>query len=308
MLKAEFRRLSSAKSMEDIFVMESETQLELTGESSIATITDMALDSKGNYIISDGVHLNQVWIFDHEGKFLQKLGKKGQGPGEYTAPLSVAVNSEGKIMVNDYYGMQIIFYDRNYQYERELKKLRGHYIHVNSKNEIYLYEGMVPPVDRGVFDTIKKVDVNGKVVLSFAPIPDKALKTNYSIMADGMDIDKNDFIYEMNSLYYQIRKYTSEGKLIKSFKNPYFRDIRRKGKHPLSLNGPFCLENGLLIIQREKNLDLFDTEGNFIVGGIPVTHKVIYARGNGIYLEVWEEAEARERFLNPKIICYQLKT
>lgn len=298
---------STAMAIEDIFPRETEAQLELTSESALAYITDMAVDAKGNFIISDGVRLNRVWIFSPSGKFLQKLGEQGQGLGEYAAPLSVAVNHEGEILVNDYFGMKIIFYDREYRYERDLKAIRGRFIHVNSKDEIYLYEGMIPPVARGVFDTIKELDQAGKLILSFAPLPEDVLKTHYSVMADGMDIDKDDFIYEMNSLYYSVRKYTPGGKLIKSFTNPNVRSTAKKDESPPIFNGPYGLENGLVLVQREKKLDLFDNEGNLIVSGIPLAHKIIHARGNAVYLEAWEEAGQGEKQLNPKIICYQIE-
>ncbi|MFW6140873.1 MAG: hypothetical protein ACOC5S_05920 [Acidobacteriota bacterium] len=47
-------KLSSAKSVEDVFQLISETQLQKTTKCPIAYITDMAVDSKGNFIIADG--------------------------------------------------------------------------------------------------------------------------------------------------------------------------------------------------------------------------------------------------------------
>lgn len=309
MSESEVKILSSAEEIEDIFVKVSETQLELTAESAIAVISDIVKDSKGNFVIADGWRLNNVLIFSPDGYFLQKLGQQGQGPGEYTTPEKVAVTSEGEILVSDYLRRRIIFYDRDYRYEREIlvKSRMYRSVHVNSKREIYMYEGMVGPMVHDVFDTIKKLNDEGEAILTFAPIPQKALKIRYSVSGDGMTIDKNDFIFEMNPLYYQVRKYTADGKLIKSFANPHFRSARKKSKRPLVLNGPYYLEKGVLIVQREDRIDIFDTEGNFLVGEIPLPQKIIYAQGNAIYLEQWEEPESQKQKLNPKIICYELK-
>lgn len=296
--------LSSARTLDDIFKARTEVQLELTGESALAVITDMAVDARGNLIIADGVRLNRVWIFSPEGEFLRILGATGQGPGEYSSPLSVTVDREGEILVNDYFQMKIIFFDREYEYRRDIKAIRGHYLHVNGGNMIYLYEGMVPAAARGVFDTIKALDQTGKLILSFAPLPETALKTRFSRLADGMDIDRNDQIYEMNSLYYQVRKYTPAGELIKSFGNPDVQFPIEAGERPPLLNGPFCLDNGVVIVQREDVLDLYDHEGTLTVSGIPCDHKIIFAQGNAIYLEAWEEAGTQEQGANPKIIRY----
>ena len=297
------RDLSSARTLDDIFKEKTEVQLELTGESALAVITDMAVDAKGDFIIADGVRLNRVWIFSPEGKFLRVLGATGQGPGEYSSPLSIAVNREGEILINDYFQMKLIFYDREYRYERDLKTIRGHYLHVNSGNQIYLYEGMVPAARR-VFDTIRALDKTGKLIVSFAPLPEAAIKTRFSRLADGMDIDRNDQIYEMNSLYYQVRKYTPAGGLIKSFGNPDARFTVETDERPPLLNGPFCLDNGVVIIQRENVLDIYDDEGNLTVSGIPCDHKIIHAQGNAIYLEAWEDPGTQGKGANPKIIRY----
>ena len=253
--------------------------------------------------------MNSVWIFSTEGHFLQKLGRQGQGPGEYNTPEKVAVNAEGDILVSDYLRSRLIFYDRDYRYKREIlvKERMYRSVHVNSKREIYMYEGMVGPMVHDVFDKIKKLNDEGEAILTFAPIHQKALKIGYSVPGDGMTIDKNDFIFEMNPLYYQVRKYTANGKIIKSFAKPHFRNDRKDSKRPLVLNGPYYLEKGVLIVQREDRIDIFDTEGNFLVGGIPLPQKIIYSKGNAIYLEQWEEPETQEQQLNPKIICYELK-
>jgi len=305
----EVKALSSAEKMEDIFLKIFETQLELTEESAIAVISDMVMDSKRNFIIADGWRLNSVWIFSPEGHFIKKLGQQGQGPGEYATPEKLAVNAEGDILVTDYMRRRIIFYDRDYRYEREIlvKERMYRSAHVNCKNEIYMYEGMVGPTVHDVFDTIKKLNNKGEIVLTFAPIPENVLKMRYSASGDGMTIDKNNFIFEMNPLYYQIRKYTADGDLIKSFTNPHFRTDKKENKKPIVLNGPYYLEKGLLIVQWENRIDIFDTEGHFLVGGIPLSQKIIYSQGNCIYLEKWEEPESQKQQLNPKIICYELK-
>jgi hypothetical protein len=297
---------SSAKIIDDIFPAKSEIPLELTPESALAVITDIAVDAKGNIFVADGVRLNQVWIFGPNGKFLRKLGRSGQGPGEYTTPLSLAVNRDGEILVNDYLGMKILFYDREYRHERDLKAPRGQYVHTSGGNRIYLYEGMLPSMTlrRGAFNTIKEMDQAGKLVFSFAPTPEEILKINFSRMADGMDIDKSGFIYEMNPLSYHIRKYSPSGKLIKSFTNPHVRPIGNKDERPPTLNGPLCLDNGLVIVQREKELDFFDSEGNLIVSGIPAVHELAYARGDAVYFVAWEEGERGAQQSNPTIICY----
>ena len=311
---SELNTLSTTRKMEDIFSKTAETQLELTENSAISTIIDFVRDSKGNSIVADGARMNNVWIFSSDGHFIQNLGRHGQGPGEYSAPWSLAVSPEGDILVDDYLGSRLIFYDRDYQYKKQIsvKERIWCCVHVNHKNEIFTYEGTVPaPVVMGlqkpwIFDTIKKLNNNGETIMSFAPIPEEVFKFFFSCEYDGIAIDKDDFICEMNPLFYRIRKYTSDGQLVKSFVNPHFQQPELKHGQQVILNGPYYLEKGLLLVQLQNHLDIFDTEGNFLVGGIPLSLNIIYSDGNSFYVEKWEEPQSGQPLPNPVIISYKL--
>lgn len=301
-------QINKAKFMEDLFDKKSEIQLELTAESALAYITDLAVDANGNFIICDGVGLNQVWVFSAKGKFLRTLSQRGQGPGEYSCPLSVAISKNKDILINDYFQMKIIFYDSNFKYKKEIKGVRGHFIHLNNKNEIYLYEGMVAPMPRANYNTIRKFSEMGNEILSFAPIPENVIKTRYSVMSDGVDIDLNDYIYEMNPLHYQIRKWTPGGQLEKTFKIPKdLASINKSGKQYIILNGPFCLENGLIVVQRGNKIDCFNKNGDILARDISLQGKIIYARGKDIFVELWEDQEGPQKQNNPRIIIYKFK-
>jgi hypothetical protein len=306
--KSEVQALSKAKTVSEIFDQPREVQLETNAACAIADISDMDLDARGNFILADGWRLRQVYIFSSDGRFIRILGRQGQGPGEYSTPVSLAVNSTGEILVSDYLRNQILVFDIDYQYLHSLTgKPRIHYfVHLNARNDIYTYSGTVGPGRREAFNTVYKLDKEGAKVLSFAPVPQTVLDMNFSAVDDGMTIDKEDFIYEMNPLYYQVRKYTADGKFVKSFSNPHYRDGQREGKMPAILNGPHYLEKGLLVVQREKVIDIFDTEGNFLAGEIPLPQKIVAARGNTLYCEEWEETPQKVQ-ANPKIICYDVR-
>lgn len=55
-------------------------------------------DSSGNYWVSQP---GFVSVFDHEGRFLRTVGRKGAGPMEFRAPLPVYVEAGGRIHVLD---------------------------------------------------------------------------------------------------------------------------------------------------------------------------------------------------------------
>jgi len=307
--KSEVQAISSAKTVAELFDSPREVQLETKAECAVAEISDLDLDANGNFIIADGWRLRQVFVFASNGSFIKILGRVGQGPGEYSTPVSVAVNSAGETLVADYLRNQIIVFDRDSLYQRSLpgKPRIQYFVHVNTRDEIYTYSGTIGPGRHAVFNAVHKLDKNGAEVLSFASVPEAVLDMNFSAVDDGMTIDKDDFVYEMNPLYYQVRKYSADGKLVGSFTNPHYRDERKEGEPPTILNGPHYLEKGLLVVQRGDLIDIFDSSGNFLAGDIPFSLKIVAGRRNTLYCVQWDESTAQKMQSNPKVVCYELR-
>ena len=60
--------------------------------------SDIAKDDKGNiYILDAGNH--RIQKFGPDGNYIETIGNRGQGPGEFYLPLSLDVDSRGYIYV-----------------------------------------------------------------------------------------------------------------------------------------------------------------------------------------------------------------
>lgn len=63
-------------------------------------VRGIQVDEKGNIFVLDrGNH--RIQKFDREGRFLQTIGKKGQGPGEFEAPLILSLDSQNNLYAYD---------------------------------------------------------------------------------------------------------------------------------------------------------------------------------------------------------------
>ena len=308
---SDIKKLSSAKSVEDIFRIISETELQTTPDCPIADITDMEIDMKGNFIIADGWQSMGVYVFGQDGKFIRELGRKGQGPGEYANPVSVEISREGEIWVADFGNNRISIYSKDLDFKDQIicKPRILYYLHLNSRNEIYMYRSQVNPLKPNTSDTIFRYDGQGNRISSFAPFPKEVLKIKFWAVQDGMTIGKDDSIYEMNPLYYNIRKFSPEGDFISSFsrKSRLFKVITKEGVNPIIVYGPFYLAKGLVIAHVNEHLEIYDENGEFIVGELPFSQRIVGAQGNRVYTELWEDEEGGNIQLNPRIVCYQLK-
>lgn len=186
----------------------------------------------------------------------------------------------------------------------------NHYIHLDSNDGLYSYSGAKFRSGKKPANTIFKYDPNGKEIASFAPFPEAANEIDFSAIQDGMTIDVDNYIYEMNPLYYQIRKYTIEGDLIKTFsrKTKIFKIIPSKhGDNPIIVKGPYYLRKGLILVQVSEHLEIYNTEGRLIAGELPFSLNIVGCNNNSIYAEVWEEPDSMGRISNPKIIEYTLR-
>jgi len=300
--------LVSAKKVEDIFEKVSDVQLELLPECAISFITDMAIDTEGRYLIADGWQSRGVYIFSREGKFIRELNRRGQGPGEYQTPVSIAVGANGDVWVADISGNRISVYDKEWKFKHAILGQTRilYFLHLNSKDEIYMYRSQANPMKPDTSDTIFRYDRDGRKISSFAPFPEEALKVKFWTGNDGMDIDKDDFIYEMNPLFYRIRKFAPDGSQVASFARTtkLFRIVTKEGVPPLIVNGPFCLERGFIIAQVNKHLEIYDTGGHFVVGEIPFSPRIIESRENCVYAEAADDDTNQEG--NPRILAYRL--
>lgn len=252
-----------------------------------------------------------MYIFSDQGKFVRELGRQGQGPGEYLNPVSIDISRNGDIWVADYGGNRINIYSEDFKFVRSIigKTRLLHYLNINSRDEIYMYRSSANPLRPSTADTIFRYDIEGRKIASFAPFPKEALEVKFWSVQDGIAIDKDDFIYEINPLYYRIRKFSSQGELKTSFsrKTKIFKIIAKEGERPIIVYGPFVLEKGLVMAHVNKFLEIYDTDGNFIVGEIPFPQKIICAFKNSLYTEVWDEGDEEEVQPNPKIIRYKLR-
>ncbi len=66
----------------------------------LAGVRGVAFDAKDNLYILDGNNF-RVLVFDANGKFVRKISKKGEGPGELMGPVGMTITADGNIVISD---------------------------------------------------------------------------------------------------------------------------------------------------------------------------------------------------------------
>ena len=193
----------------------------------------MNTDDDGNFYVTDGDR-KTVNKYNSSGNFLQSIGRPGQGPGEFQNISEVRFDIEGNIYLNDTRNQRISFLSKEGHYisgikvpsffERVVINSRGFYI-AKSVDNVELGQGKKWDYFYGLFDekfnltaeflrlpqeakANKKADSIAQVIAN--SLSDLAFKpfVNYIL-------DKNDMIYFGYPRNYEIKVYSSEGKLKK---------------------------------------------------------------------------------------------
>lgn len=106
---------------DDIVVFNPKGQMATTIPAAISTVTgdpeldtSVAADGQGN-IYAMGSFSNAVFKFSPEGKYIDKFGAEGDGPGQFQALLAIAVDGQGRVYVADIKGVQVFSSDGQYQ-------------------------------------------------------------------------------------------------------------------------------------------------------------------------------------------------
>jgi len=133
--------------------------------------TDIAFASDGSFYVSDGYGNNRVAKFSPDGKFLFDWGHKGQGPGEFDLPHSVAVDAQGNVYVADRSNSRIQVFDSNGKFLKVWKSPelgRPWSLTVGPDNLLYVVDGgdLKPTgLDRG---QLLKLDLSGKILAKWS--------------------------------------------------------------------------------------------------------------------------------------------
>jgi hypothetical protein len=83
-------------------------------------VTDVTWDPAGDIFISDGYINSRVAKYDKYGNWVKSWGKKGDKPGEFNTPHSIAADRSGNIYVADRFNRRIQVFDSDGNFLRAI--------------------------------------------------------------------------------------------------------------------------------------------------------------------------------------------
>jgi len=133
-------------------------------------VRDIALDSNDNIYIVDSGN-SRIQKFDSKGQFLQTIGRKGQGPGEFERPRRLSIDSQNNIYVED--REQIKIHDSNGKFRKNIS-INGSVSEfaVDSEGNIFTNVRLFSREELKYRRMFIKVNPEGKVLTKFIEFPE----------------------------------------------------------------------------------------------------------------------------------------
>jgi len=173
-------------------------------------ITDVKTDDEGNIYVCD-VRGARIQKYDENGVYLQTIGKKEQGPGEFEMPFDLFVQPKtGLLFVRD--GLRVKWFAKDGKYQKEVV-LRSFPTQFSVDEDGYFWLVMSRRTEKESLKALERVGAKGETLVSVAAFPYviytkrtgenamMSLTTGYEYDLQFTKVDENQFIYGYSEKY-----------------------------------------------------------------------------------------------------------
>ena len=210
---------------EDVFSLEEELTIgEAEGreEYMFSQIRSIAVDKAGRVYVLDSREA-QVKVFDQNGTYVRSIGKRGQGPGEFTRPLSISITGQNEIVVDDFTSRLVLF-SLEGEFKRNINIAKIGLLRVETDSEMNMVGIAIVREEENPRYELKKFDSELNYLHSFgsSPLPTASGGSINLFMGFILSqIDNNDQVICGYPENYEIKIFDKEGKLRKKIIKEY---------------------------------------------------------------------------------------
>lgn len=239
--------------------------------------------SNGNIVVADNLG-NQLLLFDNKGNLIKRIGRMGKGPGEYLQMSDILHDKNDNILLFSNNLQRVIEYKSDGSYINSITLGFGRKIAL-AKNNLYLYN--VNPYPEGAsLDLVTKYDLDGKKQTTFYGSPKTGVVNGLPITGGDLAGDEHGNIFVIHASNFKIKKYSSDGELIKEFgqEPEFYSPLTGKNKGgdiSIDMLNAFTASGSLYVLPSNvvlafyvrgkpltKWIEIYDVNGNYLKGNI----------------------------------------
>ncbi len=170
--------------------------------------------SNGNIAVNDQ-KASQILIFDTSASIVRKIGKKGQGPGEFLNPYTISA-TPNHIVVGDNGNMRIHFFDYQGNFLKGFKVFKAYIDLAASKNGLIFAAPLRISPESALVDVL---DENGQLLRAFGKAKFGNAKSSWQISNFiKMSLSGKDELFIAYEHFPVVCKYSREGELLAEYK------------------------------------------------------------------------------------------
>lgn len=312
-----FEYLTQEKEFSSVFKLVDSIQLETKKGSLIGKPWGVGV-TKDYFFILDLIYNNSVLAFSKDGKFINQIGKIGEGPAEYKYPNAIVVSGQ-QILVYDPGLSRITSFrvnDFGYVKSWHVKKYYESLTSIKDKIILLNRFGQGYSNDYEIYNIDGDFIGEGKLPKSLAEYKRPSLFGGSFKIANNKDrliyIGADDYRLVCININTDKVEWVSN-KIPTELKLPELpSNIRKLGYKWLidnysPLYGLCSFENGLIIVQADNYFFLYDNNGNYLTTLFNRNRRDVYT-SDGQYLYRFTDAyeDKKGNVINPKIYVYSL--
>ena len=159
---------------------------------------------------NDGTMSHRIVRFDKNGKYLSQFGKRGNGPGEFMQPHTLALDSQGRLFVGDRGNNRVQIMTTDGKFIADWSQFsRPSGLFIDKNDMLYSADsesGSVNPAHKAWTRGIRVGSAKDGKVMYFIPDPQKEL-TSGTLAAEGVAVDGAGNVYGAEVGPKKVQKY-----------------------------------------------------------------------------------------------------
>lgn len=202
---------AGGESQYEIVVEHVVTLGEREGPGYVDNLADFARTSAGNWILTHVSELSKIMVFDSAGTYLRSVGRKGQGPREFSFIAHLLVDSAGFVNVFDLGNARMAVYSPGLEFLRTIPlEFPGPTDIVPIADSAWVFAGDIRSLERGGLP-LHLVDAKGRLGRSFGAVDPVFRRDIPQLTVRNLALSPEGEIWSAHLLEYRIERWTIEG-------------------------------------------------------------------------------------------------